>query len=156
MGNTKRNIPSRRGGPRARRFAGNIPTVSPSLWRNHPRLVLGIWTRRSTWFPPISLLASSISSSGRGSVSDPRTLSSSLSTTSSPPPPPPWGRCTRNTMKRLLPLHCLLRRERLRQLILQPVWTLDFSTSQNEKNLEYVDHQVLWIIVGDYILRKKM
>merc|ERR1712048_963842 len=36
--------------------------------------------------------------------------------------------------RRLLPLHRLLRRERLRQLILlQSVWTLDFSTSQNEK-----------------------
>merc|ERR1711953_279205 len=99
-GNTKRNIPSRRGGPRGRRFAGNIPTVSPSLWRNHPKLVLAIWTRKSTWFPPISLLASSISSSERGSVSDPRTLSSSLSTTSSPPPPPLWGHCIRNTTKK--------------------------------------------------------
>merc|ERR1711902_315401 len=36
--------------------------------------------------------------------------------------------------RRLLPLHRVLRRERLRQLILlQSVWTLDFSTSQNEK-----------------------
>merc|ERR1739844_655429 len=33
----------------------------------------------------------------------------------------------------LLPLHCLLRRECLRQLILQPVCPLDFSTSENEK-----------------------
>merc|ERR1711953_765014 len=57
-------------------------------------------TRQSTWYPPISLLASSTSSSGRGSVSDPRMLCSSLSTTSSPPPQPPWDRCIRNTMKR--------------------------------------------------------
>merc|ERR1739845_235194 len=34
----------------------------------------------------------------------------------------------------LLSLHRLLGRECLRQLILHPVWTLDFSTSENEKN----------------------
>ena len=94
-GSTKRSTPLRRGGPRGRRSGGSTRTESLSSWRSHPKPVLEIWTRKSTWCPLISLSASSTSSSGRGSVSAPRTRSSSSSITWFLPPLPPWGRCIR-------------------------------------------------------------
>ena len=54
-----------------------------------------ILTRRSTWFPPTWQWVSSTSWSGRESVSDQKTPSSSLSTTSSPLPLLPWAPFTR-------------------------------------------------------------
>merc|ERR1711955_72392 len=57
-GNTKKNIPLRRGGLRGRRSEGNIQIEFLSLWRSHPRPESEIWIKRSTWLHLTSQLGS--------------------------------------------------------------------------------------------------
>merc|ERR1712087_583337 len=58
-----------------------IPRSCPRHCREITQSSYWRFGQKSTWSPPISLLVSSTSSSGRGSVSDQRTPCSSLSTT---------------------------------------------------------------------------
>merc|ERR1712013_115696 len=53
---------------RERRSGGNTRTGFLSSLRSLQRPGLAIWTKRSTWFPQISQLGSSTSSSGRESA----------------------------------------------------------------------------------------
>merc|ERR1712004_495819 len=63
MGSTRRSTRLRRGEPRGRRSGGNTRTGFLSSLRSLQRPGLAIWTKRSTWFPQISQLDSSTSSS---------------------------------------------------------------------------------------------